>query len=488
VPPARKSKKGKVIAFTTIGLVLALVGVWFAIFSSNNADNDGEDGGAPPAASTPGGLLWGLNEEAAEDGDRPKAFWHVGDTVVKVGVNRMTAYSLADGSELWTQEFAGMCVPETTTDDGRVVIGWGEHNCGENISLVDLNTGETGWTRPLEPETWPLNFRIAMAGESYAVHTGGGWNLHRVEDGEVIDAAEAGYDALGGAVASWDAANPREVTEGEELCAVDGVAGGEALIRRLTCATVVSAEAGQMSDPRFEIQEIDPATGEEVWRLDVPDGKWLSKIHSVSPLVVSFRSEEFGRDTDLAFISEGQITAQIPIEQAGIQEADAHLFIEDQCRDDIVVYSALADCGGVAVHDNVVYMTSNSDQNPVTALDATTGEVLWRYTVGDDFYRQAVLGADENGVFVHQTGYTDEPGHVVRLSLDGQRAEPLFQTGNAFLRENFFMFFSEDRLFYSPPDYSLEQDILAYGADGGRRQTGNSETSGEGGETGDAGE
>jgi outer membrane protein assembly factor BamB len=469
-PGGGGAPKGKSQAPLIIGIILTLVlaggaGAWFFLGS----DDDG--GGAPVSAvdpSTPGGLLWEVNEEAGEH-DRPRAFWPVGDTLVKAGGSVFTAYATADGSVAWTLDLESehVCVPTTASGDGRVVVGHGDSNCSQNITLVDLNTGETGWSRPMEPVTNPLGFEIAMAGESYAIHTNGGWNLHRVDDGELIEGAGASYDALQHRVFDEDTLEPREVTEGEELCGVDGLAGGEVLIRRRSCATVVNATSRSLSAPTFMIEEIDPATGETRWSVEVPDGRRVDKIHSVSPLVVSFRGEEFGPTTELAFISGGQITAQIPIEATGVDPGDVHGVRGELCRGDIVAYSRMDDCGGMAVQDELLYIspTGMGGGNPVTAINVTTGEVAWSY-VTEDFFEQTVLAADDTGVIVHQAGYSGHPGQVVRISADGQQVQPLFQTGEAWMAPSFFTVFSEGQLFFSPYDYSLDQDVAAYGPEG----------------------
>ncbi|MDT0443521.1 hypothetical protein [Streptomyces johnsoniae] len=76
--------------------------------------------------------------------------------------------------------------------------------------------------------------------------------------------------------------------------------------------------------------------------------------------------------------------------------------------------------------------------------------------------------ADEDGVLVHQQGFRGEPGQVVRISADGQRLEPLFRTEqNAYVTADSFRSFHGVQLVLSPRDYSLEEDIAAYGPEGG---------------------
>ncbi|MDT0345468.1 outer membrane protein assembly factor BamB family protein [Streptomyces litchfieldiae] len=470
-PPGghRRGGRSPVVAVIAVVLVLALAGgAWFLLGS----DEDDSAGGRVSAVdpSTPGGRMWSVDEDVPDEGTRPTGFWAVNDTIVKANGSVLTAYAMADGSEVWTLELEGdaICVPSTATPEGLLVVGHGEHNCGQNITQIDLTTGETGWSRPLEPEEDPLGFQIAMAGSSYAIHTLGGWNLHRVADGEEISSAGAGYDALSNdARQTVFGQEAPELVTGEDVCAVDAVAGGAALIRLRTCAIVLDAAAGTLGDPIFRLEEIDPDTGDTMWTLDLPEGRWLEKIHSSSPLVVSLTSEEFGPVTELMFVEAGQITGQVPIETTGVPAADAGLFAGEACRDEGIPYSAVDDCGGLAVHGDLLYIspeTGIGGGTTVTAMNATTGEVVWSHRT-EDFFRQMVLAADEEGAIVHQVGFDGELGQVVRIT-DGRRVEPLFKVDDVFLTPDSFMAFNEGRLFFSPTDYSLEYDIAAYGPDG----------------------
>ncbi|MGP3969260.1 outer membrane protein assembly factor BamB family protein [Streptomyces sp. 6N223] len=486
-PPGGHRRGSKKPAFAVLAVILVLalagVGAWMVLGSGE----DDSDGGRPAAVdpNLPGGRMWSVNEEGVDDGKSPMGFWPVGDTVVKATGTTLTAYAMADGSEAWTLELEGehLCAPSNATAEGLLVVGHGESNCGQNITQIDLNTGEQGWSRPLEPNGNPLSFHIAMAGSSYAVQTLGGWSVHSVADGEEIDSAIAGYDALGEALNYQGAFEEFEidVVNGDEVCAVTAVVGGEALIRQRTCATVNDAASGALSPPFSRLEEIDPATGETLWSLDLPEGRWLEKINSTSPLVVTLRDEEFGGELELAFIDQGQITGQVPIETTGLAADDTSAWLQGTCRETTVVYSPPDDCGGMAVHGDRLYASpSTIFSDPiVTAMNATTGEVAWQYKA-EDFSGQLVLGADENGVIVYQAGFDESlPGQVVRISPDGQKVEPLFRTdGGLFLPGNAFVAFRDGRLVFSPPDYSLEYDIAAYGPDGKDPNAGNAGNSG----------
>jgi outer membrane protein assembly factor BamB len=466
-PPKRKARTGVSI---TIALVLvAAAGAWFVTNSGGDGDNEKDGQPSGVAADTPGGQVWAVDEGNPES-ERARGMWVVpdADAVVKAGLNTLVSYSLADGSVNWTVELEGehLCVPSSTAADGRVVVGHGEKNCGQNITMVDLTTGEQGWSERLEPQEDPTGFQIAMAGDSYAIHTHGGWNLHRIEDAEVISALRAPYHALQHRINESPYGEPQDVEDGDEICAADGIAGGEILVRRLSCAMVHNREADALSEPFYKLQQIDPANDDVLWTVELPEGKWLDKVHSVEPLVVSFRSGEFDAISDLAVVKDGQITAQFPLGNTGVAESDSHLTRDQLCRGGIVPHDALDDCAGFVAHGEVLYASPVGRNGPVTALDLATGEPLWAHET-EDFVGQLVLAADDDGVIVLQRGYTGEPSQVVRLSPDGQTAVPLFRLGNEEeVYTDFFTAFHADRLYVSATDYSLDDDLAVFGADG----------------------
>lgn len=465
-PPAKSKRSTAGIVIAAVLVLGAAAGAYLTLGGSDDGDGGGQPLGVDP--DTPGGLVWEV-QDGDPDNERVRGVYLLDDSLVRAAQNTLTSYSLADGAVDWTVELEGehLCVPGTAAEDGRLVVGHGENNCAQNITMVDLNSGTKGWSRRLEPQEWPLDFEIAISGGSYAIHTMGGWNLHRIDDGEVIQAARSAYDAREQAIRDVPyGEEPFDLAEGKEICAADAVAGGEILLRRLTCATVVNVAGGSVSEPVFKLQQIDPDDGEVVWSLELPEGKWLDKVHSVDPLVVSFRDEQFEAMTELVTITEGQITAQFPVENTGVAEGDRHLIRDRWCRDGIVAYSPVADCGGVVVHDGTLFVSPPSRNNPVTALDMATGERRWVHET-EEFVGQQVLAADDAGVVVFQRGYTDEPGQVVRIPLDGGPAEPLFRLdAETVVYEDFFTFFHDERLYVVPPDYSLPRDVSAYGADG----------------------
>jgi outer membrane protein assembly factor BamB len=457
------------VAIAAALVVLAAAGgAWFAFGPGSDGDGDGGGQSLGVHPDTPGGLLWSVDEGDPDRG-MVQGMWLVEDALVKAGLNTVTSYDLADGAVKWSIDLEGehLCVPTTAAADGRVVVGHGENNCGQNITMIDLNSGKQGWSRRLEPQDTPVDFEIAISGTSYAIHTFGGWNLHRIDDGEVIQAARSAYDARKQAVRYIPyGQEPLQIEDGKEICAADGIAGGEILLRRLSCATVVNAAGGSVSDPVFKLQRIDPDDGEVLWSLELPPGKWLDKVHSVDPVIVTFRSSQFEQITDLVYVTDGEITAQFPIEEIGVAKQDAYQVRENLCRGRIVAYNPLDDCGGMAVHDGLLFVTPPGRNNQITALDATTGAFVWAHKT-EDFVGQQVVGADEDGVVVFQRGYSGEPSQVVRLSADGEQAEPLFQLGGDHaVYGDYFVHFRDGVLYVSAPDYSLEHDIAAFSADG----------------------
>lgn len=470
-PPGPPPGKGRspLVPALAIALVLALVvgGAWFLL----NSDDE-DSGGGPPVAvdpATPGGQVWSVNEEGENASASPNGHWMVGDTLVKAAGTVLTAYALADGSPVWTLDLDGnhLCTPTTATSDGVIVVGHGENNCGQNVTRIDLTSGETGWSQRLEPQSNPLSFEIAMTESSYATQTVGGWTLHRVADGEVISSGGAMYNTFNEDVNDTDYTRERPLVTDSEICAVDGVAGGETLLRRRTCATVIDADSARLTDPFFRLEEIDPDTGDTRWSLDLPRGRWLSKVVSSAPLTVLLRDEQFGGNLELAVVEDGAIARQIPLTGLGFSPDDMGLVIESHCLTGTVVYSPLDDCGGMVVNGNTLYTSPGtfSGDPVVTAFDLAGGELLWSYQP-EHITRQLVIGTDGAGILVHQAGYRGEAGQVVRLAPHGETAEPLFRTDDLLLPGTTHVAFTDGQLVLSHADHSAESDIAAYGPQG----------------------
>lgn len=464
--PPRKRRSGAVAVLAVV-LVLALAagGAWFFL------GGDGDDSGPPIAVDpgTPGGQLWAA-DAGADDAGQPAGTWFVNDTLVRATGTSFTAYGVADGAERWSMELEGahLCVPTTATRDGVIVVGHGDSNCGQNITFVDLAAGETGWSRRLEPQENPLSLEIAMTDTAYAVQTIGGWTVHSLADGEVIASGGAVYNVLNQDVNDTDFARGVELVQGAEICAVDGVAGGETLLRRRTCATVTDLAGPTLTDPFSRLEEIDPDSGDTRWSLDLPEGRWLSKIVSKAPLVLLLRDDQFGGNQELAVVEDGGITRTVPL--AAVAELDSSElagFVEAHCRDGIVVYEPLDDCGGIVTNGHTLYVSANATMgtSQVRALDLATGEVLWSYEP-EYVTRHLLIGTDDAGILAHQAGYRDEPGQVVRLTPDGQRAEPLFRTDDLILPGMTYTAWTDGNLVLAAAKSGEEFGLTAYGPEG----------------------
>ncbi|WP_371603629.1 PQQ-like beta-propeller repeat protein [Streptomyces sp. NBC_01220] len=284
--------------------------------------------------------------------------WIVGDTIVKGMYRTVSGYSVADGKQKWTLKLpADICAaPAQTTTDGRIVIGVkngtsDKADCSD-LQLIDLNTGKTGWKKPVKSSglfDLMSDISLAISGDTVTVGRTGASNAFRVSDGKELFGKRSG------------------------ICQPFAFAGGSKLIAATSCRT------DDVDKPQHEIEEIDPGTGKPKWTHKLARGVEVDKVYSVDPLVVSLTkgSGDSKKWSIVAFRQNGTLRSQITSDKGDKFAPD--------CGGGFAVFGQRLDgCTGVAADANTFYMATQDDTsgtgrtNQVVAFNLNTGRTKWK--------------------------------------------------------------------------------------------------------------
>ncbi|WP_123458543.1 PQQ-binding-like beta-propeller repeat protein [Streptomyces sp. PanSC19] len=320
--------------------------------------------------------------------------WTVGDTVVQALYKKVTAHRLSDGAELWTVHLpTPVCeTPAAPTPDGKVVVvrqnreAWSGYRC-DQLQMIDLRTGRTGWHRQLTrtgsgDDTIIVN--TALSGDVLAVGQGMKAAAYRVGDGTKL------YDIP---------------LEEPGRCHPDDVAGGARLLVKADCAISVDRTRSYS-----QLRALDPRTGKVLWRFRTPPGWEVGRVLSVDPVVLTtFRGVRRDDWRVVALRPDGKLRTTIDPRAKGFTYcADAGESGED-----------IQECDGTLVGPDTVYL-GGTDR--VGAYDLGTGKFLWG--VRSSLTRLHPLHAEAgSAALVYESATPSRPGGIIRLGPGGADTE-----------------------------------------------------------------
>lgn len=225
--------------------------------------------------------------------DRPSGVtgvgsWVDGDLVVRARADRLTGYT-ATGTA-WTTEIPGreaLCTMSRDVEDGVGLVAWAADGrpCA-TVVAVDLRTGKPRWQLT---RTASQRYSDAMAGDELAITSG-----------LAVFTESTGLRAVG----------LRENGERWRL----GVEQG-------CTPTAVAASTGQVAmlvdceNAGPHVVAVDPASGRERWRAEVPVEPPMASVTLLAADPVVVRAVEEGSRTEdvvISFSDEGQVQARIP--------------------------------------------------------------------------------------------------------------------------------------------------------------------------------
>ena len=213
--------------------------------------------------------------------------WTAGSSLIRVRADQVVSYQAATGRQQWTLAVPGgdvACAVSAGTSSATVgLIGYGTAGGAcDQLLAVDLGTGQQLWSKRV-PASWKgdqgTGF-VAVGGDTAVAVTAG---------------AVLGYDQRTGAP-RWTALTPPG-------CSDQTLAGAQQSV-------VVLAACGRT----FDVIDLDPASGKQLWRTPVPGQApgYHFAILSADPAVVADVSPGQPEQV-LAFGATGHLTSTIPV-------------------------------------------------------------------------------------------------------------------------------------------------------------------------------
>ncbi|MEV5935525.1 PQQ-binding-like beta-propeller repeat protein [Streptomyces sp. NPDC052079] len=421
----------------------------------NPGDGSG-DGGDDPENLNEGRqageskVLWYKEApDAPGSGADAPGMWITDRTAVKAAYKELSAYNIGDGKPTWEtitfpQEICSVTT-EKTADDKVVIAyksGKSDRATCNQLQLVDLNTGEKGWTAEVaEGDLFDsaLSIEMSLTGNTLMVGRSQSGTAYDVRTGKEMFEAKKYSDA----------------------CFPSAFAGGERLIQVASCG------AGG-DNAHDEVQELDPKTGKAKWTYAYEKGWRVERTFSVDPLVVYATKEEDGDKKSwniAAFTAAGKLRSQVAVDE----DFDPGCGWAILARD-------LQGCQGVTVEGDTLYLPTKATTgaNEIVAISLDNGKERWRES--SPVEESMVPMKVENGKLVaYVEASYDSGGQVVALPLTGSSHKPakLMQNpqGVADIESSFFskaidwvdgrFYLSTTRL--TGNDESKEKLMLAYG-------------------------
>ncbi|WP_228990880.1 PQQ-binding-like beta-propeller repeat protein [Streptomyces sp. DH8] len=330
--------------------------------------------------------------------------WFAGDVVAKAMYRGVSGYSVADGKQKWTVPLpADVCAaPDSPTADGKIVIGvkdgtTDKANCSV-LQMIDLNTGKPGWKKSVKKNgTWDFlsDIGLAISGDTVTVGRTSNSNAYRVSDGKELFGNPSGN------------------------CKPFAFAGGPKLIAAASCRT------DDVENPQHQVQELDPATGKPKWTYQPPRGWEVSKVYSVTPLVVRLDHEEKKQWAIAALTDRGKLRSQLAPAKGDTLTAD--------CGSSFAIFGEkLEGCSGVAADADTFYMATKDDTsgtartNKVIAFDLNTGKPKWDAPAPAERVLKP-LGMEGGDLVLYMRPTYDKAGAIVTLPPTGGTPKTLLQ-------------------------------------------------------------
>ncbi|MEU6522874.1 PQQ-binding-like beta-propeller repeat protein [Streptomyces sp. NPDC046924] len=411
------------------------------------------DGGSEPEDLNAGRqsgeakVLWYKEApDAPGSGAEAPGMWITDKAAVKAAYKELSAYNVADGKPTWEPiafpEKICAATQDKTSDDKIVVAymsGSSDRAKCNRIQLVDLDTGEKGWTQKVEDGALfdsVVSIKMTLSGDTLMVSRSQSGTAFDVTSGKKM------YDKK----------------KYGEACFPAGFAGGKRLIQVASCGAGGNNEHEQ-------VQELDPKTGKVKWTRKFEKGWRVERTYSIDPVVIYSTNKDKKAWNISTLGADGSIRSQVAVDEDFAAECGWAIFARD-----------LQGCEAVAADADTLYLPTKAitGANEIVAISLATGKEKWRVKspASDSMVPMKVEGGK---LIAYVEPSYDAGGRVVSVPTTGSSHEPvtLLQNpqGVARIENGFFskaidwvdgrFYISTTRL--SGNDEAKEKLMLAYG-------------------------
>ncbi|WP_327655620.1 outer membrane protein assembly factor BamB family protein [Streptomyces sp. NBC_00483] len=385
--------------------------------------------------------------------DSVQGSWLTDRTYAKAGLNQIVGYDAASGRKTWTLPLSGQTCAgtDTVTDDALAAVvseagerpANGDHKPCSQITVFDVNTGHKVWTQSLGQGSNRRIFEeLSLSGNTLAA--GGG-----------LDGGAA-FDIKSGNIL-W------QPDTGE--CQDVGYHGGAQLVTVRKCGTYGHAT--------YDVQLLDPVTGQPRWSYKLAKGLADVKVLSTKPVVfgVGNGADTAGTITDVfALDSRGRLASKISIDAKKYDFA---------CE-----VGKTEGCAKITVGNGRIYFATRSQEtdsgsgpaNEIVSYSLETGKRTGDRVTGGDHHDIFPVRMDGGNILAFKTGAAKKGSQIVTIDPGTMKQSTLVETpatpavrnmigGMAPGRSNSELHYSKGRLFLGQPLIGEPY------ADGGQRYT-----------------
>lgn len=418
----------------------------------NPGDGSG-DGGEDPENLNEGRkageskVLWYKEApDAPGSGADALGMWITDKTAVKAVYKQLSAYNVGDGKPAWetiTFPHKICSVTPTKTSDDKIVVahmsGTSDRAKCNQLQLVDLDTGEKGWTEEVAEGALfdsVLSIEMSLAGDTLMVGRSMSGTAYDVTNGEKLFDTKKYGDA----------------------CFPSGFAGGERLVQVASCG------AGGNNE-HDELRELDPRTGKVKWTYAYEKGWRVDHTFSVDPVVVHASNEDKDTWNIATFTADGKVRSQVDVDEDFAPDCGW-----------AALSRGLQACQAVAVDGDTLYLptVAAGGANEIVAISLADGKEKWRLKspVAESMEPMKVEGGK---LIAYVKPSYDSGGQVVAVPTGGSDHKPVELMQNpqsvADIERDFYskaidwvdgrFYISTTRL--TGNDESKEKLMLAYG-------------------------
>ncbi|MFZ3570049.1 PQQ-binding-like beta-propeller repeat protein [Streptomyces sp. BH097] len=469
-PPARSKVPplALVIGAAVVALVLIVGGGFLYASRSGDDPGVGADGGdkggdgfggseaerAPADPSAGVTLRLPAPKVAKRQVDSVQGSWLTDKTYAKAGVNQLVGYDAASGEKTWTLPLSGQtCAGTDSVTDGALAAvvseagkrpANGDHRPCSQITVFDVNTGHKLWTQSLGQGSNRRIFEeLSLTGNTLAA--GGG-----------LDGGAA-FDVKTGRIL-WQP----DTGECQDL----GYHGGAQLVTVRKCGTY-----GR--NATYDVQLIDPVTGQPKWSHKLASGLADVKVLSTKPVVfgVGRGADQAGTITDVfALNSRGGVASRISVDPRKYDFA---------CE-----VGKTEGCAKITVGNGRIYLATRPREsggaagpaNEIVSYSLESGRRTGDRVTGGGRREIFPVRMDGGNILAFTTGSADKGSRIVTIDPRTMKRSTLLETpatpavrdminGIAPGRSNSEFRYSKGRLFLGQPLIGEPY------ADGGRRYT-----------------